>query len=219
MTMSKLSDTPRVLRVLALHGSEETAGAFPSRLEGIRTMLACDHDMQLDITTVEGPFPKGDGYSWWTMKPGERSFTTKEYVGFDTAAVRVLNAWDAQVPFDLCLGHSQGAIMLAALITLGKVPYHPSMGYVLNGVAFPNPYRKKVDVLKVNESLSTVPRVLFIMGTNDNVTPNETGEELRDSFSQAGFDVQMIRHTGGHAVPIQLDETMKKITQWIVNER
>ena len=93
-------------------------------------MLCDKHNVELDIRCVEGPFQKGNGYSWWEMPPGVRSFTANEYGGFDEAADKVLKEWGAGPPYDLCLGHSQGAIMLAALITLGKVPYHPPMGYI-----------------------------------------------------------------------------------------
>jgi predicted esterase len=219
MSTSSSVEDSRVVRVLALHGSEGTAEEFPSRLEALQSMLASDHNVQLEITSVEGPFPKGGGYSWWTMKPGERSFTAIEYGGFDTAAERVLQAWNTDPPYDLCLGHSQGAIMIAALVTLGKVPYHPSLGYVFNGVSFPNPYRKQMEDLKIEESSSSssmgAPRVLFIMGTNDKVTPNETGEELRDSFRNAGLAVDTVKHSGGHGIPNEQDETIKAITQWI----
>jgi predicted esterase len=210
------NDAPRVVRVLAFHGSEGTAEEFPSRLEALQSMLASDdHNVELQITSVEGPFPKGGGYSWWTMNPGERSFTAKEYGGFDTAAERVLDAWNKDPPYDLCLGHSQGAIMIAALITLGMVPYHPPLGYIFNGVSFPNPYRLQMEALKIEDA----PRVLFVMGTNDKVTPNETGEELRDSFQKAGLAVETFKHSGGHAVPNhQQEETIKAIAEWITSK-
>lgn len=222
-TASSVEDASvRVVRVLALHGSEGTAEEFPSRLEALKSMLATDRNVQLEITSVEGPFPKGGGYSWWTMKPGERSFTANEYGGFDTAAERVLEAWKVDPPYDLCLGHSQGAIMIAALITLGKVPYHPSLGYIFNGVSFPNPYRKEVGALKIEASSSSTGastvRALFIMGTDDKVTPNETGEELRDGFQSAGLAVETVKHLGGHGFPNRQDETMKAITEWISNK-
>ena len=179
-------------------------------------MLARERNFQLEITPIEGPFPKGSGFSWWTMKPGERSFTANEYGGFEAAAERVLEAWKkTDPPYDLCLGHSQGAIMVAALIALGKVPYHPALGYVFNGVSFPNPFRKQVEHLKIEKSSTGTPRVLFIMGTNDNITPNQTGAELRDGFGKAGLAVETLTHRGGHGFPNVQDETMKRITEWI----
>jgi len=208
-------DARRVARVLALHGSEGTAKEFPNRLEALKSALAREHNVHLEITPVEGPFPKGDGFSWWTMQPGERSFTANEYGGFEVAARRVLEAWNVDPPYDLCLGHSQGAIMFAALITLDNVPYHPRMGYIFNGVSFPNPYRQQMEGLKFEQSSANVPRILFVMGSNDEITPNETGEELRDSFRAAGLQVETINHVGGHAVPND-HGTVEAIAQWLV---
>jgi len=207
----------KVIRMLALHGSEGNAAEFPNRLEPLKSTLANEWKLQLEITAVEGPFPKGPGYSWWTMPPGVRSFTANEYGGFDTSASRVLAAWNDDPPYDVCLGHSQGAIMLASLMALNRVPYHPRMGYIFNGVSFPNPFRQDVKKMNLQPSPggSNLPRVLFVMGTNDKVTPNETGEELRDGFQDAGVVVQTIKHSGGHAIPNGQDQIIQAIAQWI----
>ena len=206
----------RVVRLLALHGSEGNAKQFPSRFDALKSTLASTLSVQLEITCVEGPFPKGEGYSWWTMPPGVRSFEADEFGGFDLAASRVLEAWNEDPPYDLCLGHSQGAIMLASLMVLNKAPYHPGMGYVFNGVAFPNPFRQEMrDMKRIVSSSSIIPRVLFVMGTNDKITPNETGEELRDKFREAGVMVETIKHHGGHAIPNDQDEVILAIAKWI----
>jgi predicted esterase len=206
----------KTIRVLALHGSEGTAEAFPSRLDSLQTALA-DNDVELEITAVQAPFSKGNGYSWWNMPPGVRSFTATEYEGFDTSTRIVLEAWETtSPPFDLVLGHSQGAILIAALLTLGRVPYHPAMGYVLNGVSFPNPYTAQVESLTIMDEAVDAPRVLFVMGVNDKITPNSTGEQLRDGFKKAGFPVSTIKHQGGHGFPGKRDDTMSDIVDWIL---
>lgn len=214
-TDQSTADGKATLRILALHGSEGTASEFPNRLESLKTALAKDHNIQLEISVVEGPFRKGEGYSWWTMPPGIRSFTAEEYGGFDEAAVRVVDTWkNHDPPFDLCLGHSQGAVMLASLMTLNQVPYHPRLGYVFNGVSFPNPYREAIKSM----STASPARVLFVMGTNDKVTPNETGEELRDAFEEVGIAVETIKHAGGHAIPNGQGDIIRAIIAWILNE-
>jgi predicted esterase len=217
MSSSVESDGTKVIRVLALHGSEGTAEEFPSRLASLALTLATEHNSEIEITAVEGPFPKGEGYSWWTMPPGVRSFTANEYGGFDTAASKVLEAWNGE-RFDLCVGHSQGAIMLASLMALNRVPYHPRRGYVFNGVSFPNPFRQEMKNLKARlPSSSNVARVLFVIGTNDKVTPNETGEELRNKFRDAGVVVDTIQHPGGHAIPNGQPKVIRAIGDWIAN--
>ena len=118
------------IRVLALHGSEGDAEEFPTRLDTLKTTLSDERNVNLEITAIQAPFEKGGGYSWWKMAPGVRSFTATEYEGFDDSAEKVISAMNANAkPFDMILGHSQGAILTAALITLEKLPYHPAKGY------------------------------------------------------------------------------------------
>jgi predicted esterase len=65
---------------------------------------------------------------------------------------------------------------------------------------------------------STAARVLFVIGTNDKVTPNETGEELRDAFRDVGVEVETITHPGGHAIPNSQDKVIRAIVEWITKE-
>lgn len=232
------------IRVLALHGSEGNGQEFPKRLHALQMALAQRKNVHLEITAIDAPFPKGpnNGYSWWTMPPGVRSFNAVEYTGFDESATKVLTIWDRQSslssssssslpPFDLVLGHSQGAVLIAALLALGRVPYHPPLGYILNGVSFPNPYRDEIANLKLdtivdgstnnddNNITPPPPRVLFILGRADKITPNSSGEELADGLSNAGFAVSSIYHDGGHGFPNNLnnndDETVDAIVDWL----
>lgn len=217
-TMEEERHGTKLVRVLALHGSEGTAEEFPTRLEAIRKALLEGHNTRMEITAIEGPFAKGSGFSWWTMKDGERSFTAEKYGGFEESSAAVLRAWadDASSePYDLVLGHSQGAIMIASLIALGKIPYHPKSGYIFNGVSFPNPYREKIASLKVSDGNSEVaPRILFVMGTNDKITPNETGIELMEAFRTCGLDVSTVKHDGGHGVP-RSGDAVSQIAAWV----
>jgi predicted esterase len=163
------------------------------------------------------------------MPPGVRSYAADRYDGFETSASRVLDAWQNEGEhadgdgvrdwqFDLVLGHSQGAAMVAALIALHRNPYHPRLGYIFNGVSFPNPYRTQI----TQENLNVVtegdppPRGLFVIGKTDEIVPNETAEELRDEMQKAGMDVQTIYHNGGHSIPSDVD-AVESICQWLVS--
>jgi predicted esterase len=212
--MQKGSVTNKItIRVLALHGSEGTGDGFTEYLETLRTALAT-HDVTLEITALDAPFPKGNGFAWWTMPPGVRSFTAEAYEGFETSASRVCQAWESPSPphFDLVLGHSQGAILLAALIALGQTPYHPTKGYILNGVACPNPYKEQLRSLKIDSQ----PRVLFVMGENDSVNPVASAQEVRQGLERAGMDVSIVKHPSGHSFPEDQHEAIQTITKWLL---
>ena len=74
------------------------------------------------------------------MPPGIRSYTAKEYQGFEESAQKLLEAWTDG--YDLVLGHSQGAILLASMIALGRTPYTPPVGYILNGCGYCKPFEE-----------------------------------------------------------------------------
>ncbi|KAL3928195.1 MAG: hypothetical protein SGBAC_012753 [Bacillariaceae sp.] len=219
-------DTRTHLRVLALHGSEGNATEFSERLIPLQTALLAAQNLQLDITSLQAPFPKGGGYAWWTMPPGIRSYTATEYEGFEESAKTVLDQWngsqDYSPPFDLVLGHSQGAILLASLIALGRTPYTPSMGYILNGCGYCRPFEAQVNALKVTKAKTTAnanataPRCLFVIGANDQITPPTIQEELRDAFQVAGLEIATLKHPKGHGLPKEKDtEAIQQLVDWI----
>lgn len=221
------------LKVLALHGSGGTAEEFPGRLVALNEALAFYSSggddkkktpLELEITTVQAPFVKEDGFSWWTMPPGVRSFNAEEYTGFEESAKRVLDVWETG-GFDIVLGHSQGAILVGALLAMERTPYHPPGGYIMNGVSFPNPYSAELESLErtntVENNNDGSPEVLFLLGKRDKIAPNATGEKLRDLLGQGGFRVSSCYHEGGHSFPQEDvgDEAMRTIVQWILQGR
>ena len=63
--------------------------------------------------------PVGDGYAWWTLPPGVRSFNATEYGGFEESIVHIEKAWTEQGPFDAIIGFSQGVCVLAVGAGMG----------------------------------------------------------------------------------------------------
>ena len=186
--------------------------------------------IDLDVTTVQGHVPKDDGFAWWFLPPGVRSSTAATYDGFDESCRLVMDALDQQAAaaandkspssnFDLIVGHSQGAILLTALLSLGKLEGHrPTVGYILNGVAWPNPYTEQLESLKLTTTSTDEcpPRVLVIVGERDSMNPPEQGERVAKALQRAGYNVTILYHPYGHAVPVQRDETWDSMETWIV---
>jgi predicted esterase len=214
MSSKGTSETPRVVRVLALHGSEGNGPEFVQRLEPLVQSLS-KQNVDLQLTAITAPFEKGIGFAWWSMPPGMRSFTAKEFQGFETSASLVLDAMEEQGPFHAVLGHSQGAILISALLALGRISTHPPMGYILNGVAVPNPYRKELESLRIKETVA--PRVLFILGENDKINPIEIGDDVKASMIQAGLATSTCYHPGGHSVPVNDEKALQQISKWVID--
>jgi predicted esterase len=207
------ANEPKTVRVLALHGSGENHLGFVDRLAPIATALA-NQNTKIEWLSMNGPIQNGDGYSWWTYEPGERSSTAKEYFGFQDSVAIVLGALEQSKP-DLVLAHSQGAILAAALLALNCIPDHPPLGYLLNGVAWPNPYSNQLEALR----LDPAPRVMFVSGEKDNINPMAGQERVQKYLHEAGCDVSVFKHAGGHSPPTNDDPSLEAMMAWINNSK
>jgi predicted esterase len=93
---------------------------------------------------------------------------------------------------------------------------HPRVGYILNGVAWPNPYAAQVESLQVFGN----PRVLLITGVNDKINPPEQASRVEEALKKAGCNITVLLHPGGHAMPMPKtceDDAWDKLALWIQN--
>lgn len=205
------NDDAAVVNVLGLHGSGGTASAIRTLLEKWSDAL---DQVRFQVDTVQGEVAKEEGFAWWRLGPGERSSTVLSYDGFGTSESTVLGRVEA---CNLVIAHSQGAILTTALIALGRLGEsnsHPKMGYILNGVAWPNPYTRELETLKVAGN----PRVLLIVGVNDKINAPEQAFRVEEALKDAGCSVSTVLHPGGHSVPMPQHceaEIWEKIEIWI----
>jgi predicted esterase len=75
-----------IIRVLGLHGSGGTAKTFQQLLEVWNDAL---HGFQFTTSTVQGEVPVEDGFAWWRLGPGERSFSATSYDGYPVSEAAV----------------------------------------------------------------------------------------------------------------------------------
>mmetsp|Transcript_19188 Transcript_19188/g.39124 ORF Transcript_19188/g.39124 Transcript_19188/m.39124 type:complete len:425 (+) Transcript_19188:408-1682(+) len=225
------------------------------------------------IDPKSAPFSNEDverGFQWWTLPKGVRSFEATEYGGFEQSEQLVLdkllssnsnnndnghyddcksiengNDGSCSNNYDIVLGHSQGAILLSALLARNEVlrniptplpsnynkeedkkqkSHKMPMAYILNGAAWPNPYNSEllalskhnntrndndIDNKHQNEddrgednNISSHPKILFLMSKNDPINPTSSAQKVCETYRTAGFDVSVVTHNGGHAVPM-----------------
>jgi predicted esterase len=215
--------TPDTIRVLALHGSGGTGESIERTLQRWNVLLqqddACSaaNNCTLQISTVDGHEPKEEGFAWWYLPSGERSSTAEFYNGFEISRATVLDALVSAgpPPFDVVMGHSQGAILIAALLAQNAIPQHPRVGYILNGVAWPNPYTAELEALRLGETHTKPPRVLVLVGERDAINTPDQAYRVIAALEEAGFDVTTLSHPGGHSVPTRPDETWDAIQAWL----
>jgi predicted esterase len=173
----------------------------------------------LEIDTLEAPFEEGKGKAWWTTNPeGARSYEADKYEGFEESKEMVVDALNsAEEPYDLVVGHSQGAMMAASVLAQeGGSLQHPTVGYVFNGLAWPKPFTEELESMDLGSS-GKKPKILLVTGMRDKVNPPEQAEQMKESFKKAGAEVSSVKHPTGHSVPIQKDATVKVIMDWIVD--
>jgi len=219
-------------RILCLHGKGGNGQEFLERLLPLRRLLddrladekkrseVISDDVSIKWEALTAPYQISgtDTYAWWTMSPGVRSFNADEYIGFDESASKVINAVfpnhdssttaSKECSYDLILGHSQGAILLSALLATNIDLQRSNCSYILNGAAWPNPYDKALTSLSEeqnttqhHEIMIKDTRMLFVMGKSDTINPIESAKQVHDCYQTAGVDVSIIYHEGGHSVP------------------
>ena len=125
--------------------------------------------------------------------------------------------------YDVVLGHSQGAILMSALLALHKELRQRDCRFILNGVALPNPHKDTLESLKEARAGSPGPEVLFVMGKADKINPIESARAVHDAFRVANFETQIVTHEGGHSVPFGNNDdslrALEEIADWILSRK
>jgi len=190
------STTLSMTKILALHGSGGTAKSFQEQV------VATFPDATISV--VQGHVEKDGGYAWWKLRPGERSFTATEYPGFDVSKDKVLTAMQN---CDVVLAHSQGAILVAALLACNE---YPCNRYILNGVAWPNPFAKQMEHVQLQDC-----SVLVISGRQDRINPPEQANQVASALQKGGASTCILPHDAGHAVPWDNPQVMAEVKTWM----
>ena len=180
--MNKDGDgSSQTIKVLALHGSGGTADSFATNV--LEKWNGQWPNINLDVTSVQGQVPKDAGFAWWKLPPGERSSTVDTFDGFEASRDVVKKAVDdTNGGFDLVVGHSQGAILATALLAVDPQVAQPSLGYILNGVAWPNPFTKELEA----PSFKSTARVLLLVGLEDDINRPEQAFRVQEALERAG---------------------------------
>ena len=222
-------DEPARVRILALHGKGNTGPSFQRALEPLIAALndRVSSEVQFDWDFPTAPYALGDddesaGRAWWELPRGERSFTATRYIGYSKSASLIENKICSGDGFDLVIGHSQGAILLAALLATNRIDTvsQKPIAFIFNGCALPNPFKEELVNIQLspevrNESSS---KALFVIGSNDQINPPDGAELVRDCLHKGGMiRVKTISHPNGHAVPVRDQKALNGIVDWIID--
>ncbi len=225
------------VNVLCLHGKGNNGSSFQKILAPLEKQLQDEASLNFQFDYVDAPFPmeenKHNKMQWWTLPAGVRSFNAAEYNGFEKSSKLVKDALRKK-HYHFILGHSQGAILLSALLSsnswtnIFRDKNQPlPLGYILNGCAWPNPFSNQLESfqyqssnqndveISLSNSVARKPKLLFIIGRQDGINPPEGAELVRDTLINGGMEADTVYHPGGHGVPVKDDIAVKQIIQWI----
>ncbi|CAK9071156.1 Esterase OVCA2 (Ovarian cancer-associated gene 2 protein homolog) [Durusdinium trenchii] len=178
-------------RFLCFHGKGSSGALLRERLSPLTR--------EVDLVCVDAPHRLGDGYAWWHLPPGERSFTTPVFDGWAETVEYVRKVWAEQGPFDGMLGFSQGAILIAALVALGELrpgqPLASCRRLVLCGAALPGPFRSELADLRAKPCHGI--SALHTIGRQDDINPPEQAREVAAAVGGEIFEFE-----GTHKVPM-----------------
>jgi len=229
---NSVSNKNNKIQILCLHGKGGDGLNFQKTIEPFEEQLRLAATRTTDYEGIDGvgfefdyltaPFPIdhdiSNGMQWWKLAPGTRSFNAKNYIGFEKSADIVEEALQRK-KYDIILAHSQGSILMSALIATKLSCWDSIMplGYVLNGCAWPNPFSTDMDNLEKDNESGELRKVLFVIGEADNINPPEGAVKVRDCLDIAGFEVGTCNHAGGHSVPVRNQEALNEMANWIID--
>jgi predicted esterase len=83
---------------------------------------------------------------------------------------------------------------------------------VMNGLAQPGPTRGVVNALPENFE---APKVVVVMGRSDKINPPETSSEGVKAMREAGWEVEVVQHDGGHEFMAD-EEVVRRVVGGVV---
>ena len=195
-------------RVLCLHGKGNTGETFLKTIQPLVQRLE-GHSIEWLIPDATFPIEDHTAFQWWGLPPGLRSFETKEYIGMELTLQRV----ESLYPVDVVFGFSQGAILTSVLLMRGiqGKSFLPRKA-ILAGAAWPNPYNDDMLSLSSDAVSQLNLRTLHVIGERDRTNPPEMALRLQQLFRG-----ELLRHPGGHIVPVDQESYIKAYADLILN--
>ena len=185
------------LKVVVLHGKGASGAVYRRRLrpllEEVDSKLG---PMNVNFIFLDAPHVIENGndkgfFEWWRLPPGVRSFNAKEYTGIEES----LKLVEQQEPYDVLIGHSQGAMLSSIIIahSVSKQGGHKCEGAILSGVAYPAPYHELFQSLQQGCFTNS----LHCIGENDEVNPPSDAKKINKIMGG-----KELTHNMGHTLPL-----------------
>ncbi|XP_063058412.1 esterase OVCA2 [Engraulis encrasicolus] len=204
------------LRVLCLHGYRQNAVSFREKTGALRKVLKNRVELVYVTAPLEVPSSaetdnskeSGDkppppsaesARGWWFSDAQQRSFHAGQEceasLGLEQSVEVVRAAVREQGPFDGILGFSQGAALVAMLLSMQEQRQEPDLAFrfalIISGFRSACAQHTRF----YGEAIATP--TLHVFGEQDGVIPIDMSKDLLTVFKEP----TVLTHAGGHFVP------------------
>jgi len=194
------------LKVVVLHGKDSCSSLYRTKLN---PLLEFTKNYDIEWIFPEAPYYASNEncpqkLSWWNLPAGVRSFNALEYGGVEKS----LSIVESLYPFDILIGHSQGAMLSSVILARGLIGSSniTPKGAILSGAAWPNPFASLLESLPRKSALlkNQNLRILHTTCFNDPVNPYEMAVKTAHCFDAVKSN-KIIEHNNGHNLPLDKD--------------
>lgn len=206
----------RPFRVMCLHGKGSNPERFSSQLQPLVRYLG----PRARFEWLQAPYPlesDSSTFQWWILPEGQRSFEAEHYTGA-TESIAMVESEIRRREIDVVIGHSQGSMLLAALLAQrlqkGSPPLanqqqqqqQPRFGAILSSPAWPRPYTPEIAALSDSRPSSAQMQLhcVFTVGAKDAINPPIHTREIAEHFRHRCGETSchILEHKGGHVLPV-----------------
>ena len=202
LSSSSSIESSDLIQVVVLHGYHSNARSIEMYLSNIVNELGDS----VNFTFLDAPHPSLKSLETKSTRRSKRKFSWISPLGGYEDALKLLARTNKELRggIDVCIGHSQGGCMLAAILAQQwDKEIFPSLKLSIFLSAF---YPLQEDNYSSIEASS-----LHIWGSDDEVVDPAYSEDLKSRFTEARY---YIRQGGGHDPP-RCDESTKAMARAI----
>lgn len=204
------------IKILVLHGKGSSGLIFRNRIQKFIDVTNANAGIE-SWSFPDAPHAlfdskdSNDGYAWWRLPDGVRSFDAIEYGEIQKSFDFIENNYS---DVDIIIGHSQGAMLasillarrilsVSPLLLKDKKLFQPKLA-ILSGAAWPKPYGDMLESLSDSKIKASGLKSLHIIGSKDTTNPPEMAYRVAQCLHGEVYE-----HDGGHIFPVD-DIAIKK---------
>ena len=200
--VDQISPTTR-LKIVVLHGKDGNGQIFKSK---IQPLLDFTSSMPIDWIFPDAPHESNSAsegihsnrkLAWWKLPEFSRSFNATTFHGVEES----IDIIEKIYPFDILIGHSQGAMLTAIILARGLLGISSScpLSAILSSAAWPAPFTSLLESVP-HHSITSYPQLIHTICATDPINPADMAQKLANIFHHCPSKI--LYHPYGHVLPM-----------------